>query len=98
MLGGSNPVDDDYFNGQIDDLRFYDKALSPEEVFSIANDDLTSAPIAGYDSQILYDEGSQDSGLALGLEYGVLKAKVSEGDRLWSWKLQTQLMMINGIM
>ena len=77
-LGGTNPVDDDFFNGKIDDLRFYGKALSEEEISQIVADDLSSAVVAGYDNQVLYDEGSSDSGFAVGLEHGVVKARVSE--------------------
>ncbi len=82
LLGGSNPVKNDYFNGKIDDLRFYDKALSSEEVLNIANDDLSFALVAGYDNQIIYDEGTDESGFSIGLEHGVLKARVREGGEM----------------
>ena len=78
-IGGTNPVEDDYFNGRIDDLRFYNKALNAEEITNIANDDITSAVVAGYDNQIIYDEGTTASGFSIGLENGVLRARVTEG-------------------
>ena len=78
LLGGTNPVEGDFFKGGIDDLRFYSKALSGSEIAAISLDDLTGADIAGYSNQIIYDEGSEISGLTLALEDGVLNAKVSQ--------------------
>ena len=38
FLGGPGPFNSDqYFAGQIDDLRIYDNALSPEDIYSIYN-------------------------------------------------------------
>ena len=47
LMGGTNPVDEDYFKGLIDDLRFYGEALNGTEVATIANDDLSGAHTSG---------------------------------------------------
>ena len=91
LLGGTNPVEDDYFNGKLDDVRFYQKALTAEEIVTIANDDITNSVIAGYDNQIIYDEGSSDSGFSIGLEHGILKARVVEGGETIEVKSDTKI-------
>ena len=84
LLGGTNAVDNDYFKGKIDDIRFYQKALAEDEMMAIANDDLTSAVIAGYANQVLYDEGTSSSGLSVGIKGGIIQAMVSEGGEIAS--------------
>ena len=77
-VGGTSRIAKNYFNGQIDDLRFYQSALIDSEIAGIYNDDITGAAQAGYINQTLYDEGSASSGLGIVLEGNSLKAKVGE--------------------
>ena len=78
-LGGTNQVFNDYFDGKVDDLRFYQTDLNGSEILAIYQDDLNSAVPAGYQQQILYDEGTSASGLTIALDSGILKAKIAEG-------------------
>ena len=55
MVGGSNPISRDYFDGKIDDLRFYNTALLDIDINDTYNDDITGTLPAGYVNQILYD-------------------------------------------
>ncbi|MGY8714481.1 MAG: LamG-like jellyroll fold domain-containing protein, partial [Verrucomicrobiia bacterium] len=77
-VGGTSGIYKDYFNGGIDDLRFYQTALSGSDINATFNDDLTGASLAGYLNQTLYDEGTSSSGLAIVLEGNSLKAKIGE--------------------
>ena len=40
---GGNPLDDRYFEGQLDDIRFYDRVLSGDEIVAIMTPAATSA-------------------------------------------------------
>ncbi|MDA8823656.1 LamG domain-containing protein, partial [Opitutales bacterium] len=77
-IGGSSKISKDFFTGQIDDLRFYNVALSESDINATYLDDLTGTQPAGYENQTLYDEGSAVSGLGIVLEGNQLKAKVAE--------------------
>ncbi|MBT5717319.1 MAG: LamG domain-containing protein, partial [Opitutae bacterium] len=77
-IGGTSRIARDYFNGQIDDLRFYSSALSDFEINATFNDDITSSVQAGYINQTIYDEGSLSSGFGIAIEGSSLKAKVGE--------------------
>ena len=63
-------MEDDYFNGKLDDA-FLSEGTTAEEIVTIANDDIINSVIAGYDNQIIYDEGSstQDSPSDWSMEY-----------------------------
>jgi hypothetical protein len=78
-LGGTNQVFSDYFDGKVDDMRFYASDLNDSEILAIFQDDLSGAAQAGYQQQILYDEGTSTSGLSISLDSGVLRTKISEG-------------------
>ena len=84
-LGGTNQVFSDFFDGMVDDLRFYETNLSDAEILAIAQDDLSSAVTAGYAKQVLYDEGTSSSGLTISLDDGVVHAKIAEGEAAWNW-------------
>ena len=77
-VGGTSRITRDYFNGLVDDLRFYNSALSDFEINATYNDDITSSVQAGYLNQTLYDEGSLSSGFGIALEGNTLRAKVGE--------------------
>ena len=62
-IGGSSKISKDFFTGQMDDLRFYNVALSESDINATYLDDLTGTQPAGYENQTLYDEGSAASGL-----------------------------------
>ncbi|MBT7650562.1 MAG: hypothetical protein HN553_06280, partial [Opitutae bacterium] len=81
-IGGSSKISKDFFTGQIDDLRFYNVALSESDINATYLDDLTGTQPAGYENQTLYDEGSEVSGLGIVLEGNQLKAKVAENGSL----------------
>ena len=79
-IGGNKVIWSDFFNGKIDDLRFYSSSLSDAEILSVFNDDLTGSPQAANKSQIIYDEGTDSSGLTIVLdENGLVKARIAEG-------------------
>ena len=77
-VGGTSRISQDYFNGAIDDLRFYKSALSDSDINATFNDDLSGAVPAGYSNQMLYDEGTSNSGIGVVLEGNTLKAKIGE--------------------
>ena len=77
-MGGTSRISQDYFNGGIDDLRFYQSALSGSDINATFNDDLSGAIPAGYSNQMLYDEGTSNSGIGVVLEGNTLKAKIGE--------------------
>ena len=81
-LGGTSAIEKDYFNGSVDDLRFYQSALNDAEMNATFNDDLTGAVPAGYANQTLYDEGTSLSGLGIALEGNLIKARVGENGSL----------------
>ena len=76
-IGGTNQVFSDYFDGKVDDLRFYGSDLNDTEVLAIYQDDIGGAAQAGYHQQILYDEGTSTSGLSISLDDGVLRRQRS---------------------
>ena len=81
-IGGTNQVFSDYFDGKVDDLRFYGSDLNDTEVLAIYQDDIGGAAQAGYHQQILYDEGTSTSGLSISLDDGVLrKDRRGSGER-----------------
>ena len=80
QIGGTSIIWQDYFKGLVDDLRFYDTSLTSDEIQEIYNDDLSGVGLAGSKKQIVYDEGTDASGLTIAIDedgYGV--AKISEG-------------------
>ena len=62
-IGGTNQVFSDYFDGKVDDLRFYGSDLNDAEVLAIYQDDIGGAAQAGYHQQILLQDFS--SGLSI---------------------------------
>jgi hypothetical protein len=80
-VGGEDVIWRDFFNGKIDDLRFYSSSLSDSEIQGIFDDDLGGANLAASKTQIIYDEGTEISGLTIALdEEGVVKARVAESN------------------
>ena len=80
QIGGTSIIWQDYFKGLVDDLRFYDTSLSSDDIQEIYNDDLSGVGLAGSKKQIVYDEGTDASGLTIAIDedgYGV--AKITEG-------------------
>ena len=67
-MGGSNVIWRDFFAGQVDDLRFYSTNLSDSDILAIYNDDLSTATTAASKAQIIYDEGTDASGLTISLD------------------------------
>ena len=64
----------------VDDLRFYDSSLRESEISEIYNDDLTNVELAASKKQVIYDEGTDDSGLSIAIdEDGFVVARVAEG-------------------
>ena len=75
-VGGSDPIEQDYFLGKIDELRFYNTALSQEQMLKIYEDDITDQPIIGYRQQVIYDEGDSNNGLLVVNDEGTIRAQV----------------------
>ena len=75
-IGGSDPIDKDYFFGKIDDLRFYNVALSQEQMLKIYEDDISGKPIIGYRQQVIYDEGDSTNGMLVVNDEGTIRAQV----------------------
>ena len=56
-----------FFSGKVDDLRFYSTDLNDSEILAIYNDDVSTATSAATKTQIIYDEGTDSSGLTIAL-------------------------------
>ena len=79
-IGGSSAIWQDHFNGKVDDLRFYNSSLSESEILEIYNDDLTNVELAANKKQIIYDEGTDESGLSIAIDQdGYVVARLVEG-------------------
>ena len=80
-VGGEDVIWRDFFNGKIDDLRFYSSSLSDSEIQGIFNDDLSGVSLAASKTQVIYDEGTEVSGLTIALdEDGMVMARVAESN------------------
>ena len=75
-IGGSDPIDKDYFFGKVDDLRFYNVALSQEQMLKIYEDDISGKPIIGYRQQVIYDEGDSTNGMLVVNDEGTIGHKL----------------------
>src|SRR5207245_6998636 len=47
LLGNTHPCASNWFNGLIDDVRFYRRALSPQEIMGLAATNFAPSVIAG---------------------------------------------------
>ena len=79
-VGGEHVIWRDFFNGKMDDLGLF-ISLSDLEIQDIYNNDLNGTELAASKSQIIYDEGTEVSGLTIALdEDGLVKARIAESN------------------
>ena len=79
VMGGNQVTWGDFFQGQIDDLRFYSSSLSPTEIMDIFNNDVSGSSPAARKNQVLYDEGTQNTGLSIALDdQGIVQARIGD--------------------
>ena len=50
-MGGKHSIEQDFYKGKIDDLRFYNSVLDAEDMLTIAEDDFSGRSIAGTGSK-----------------------------------------------
>ena len=67
--GGGGSIFNDFLNGESDDLRIYNVALTDDDVAAIYNSGMgdVNVPQAAYVSQMIFDEGDSINGLGVKL-------------------------------
>ena len=79
--GGGGSIFNDFLNGESDDLRIYNVALTDDDVAAIYNSGMgdVNVPQAAYVSQMIFDEGDSINGLGVKFDNGILSATIQAG-------------------
>ena len=79
VLGGTQQTWRNFFNGEVDDLRFYNDSLTTDEITAVFNDDVSSSIPAASKRQVIYDEGTDTTGLSISMDdNGFLQARIGD--------------------